>query len=200
MTLPGNPGMGAKLQIWPQRGDREEAASCLMATKGGKPLGYFNIGSSAIKMTYQDKEISPNESGGFNGSLSPQDYAKVVYAATSYYNLVFTANPRVFQSEYVIYTTKDPVMAEALKAAGWTAPQDDFLKAVTSIEPELKDGRPARFALQEGLFAERCRVTDESPQRWHYGYETKEIFIHHFGETNIAPLVGDDSAGASATP
>jgi hypothetical protein len=184
MTLPNNPGMGAKEKIWLPRGDNEDVTRCFMAVKGGSPLGYFNIGTSVIKVTHAGEEFTPNECGGFNGDLSPEDYAKVIYASTCYYDIAKTLKSTSFGSD-VIYTTNDQAMKTALLAAGWTEPVkgDSFFDALASIGPEVEDGRVARFKEEAGQFMERCRVDDESEQGWHYGYEPKDLLVHTMGSS-----------------
>lgn len=182
MTLPNNPGMRAKEAIWVPRGENEDVARCFMAVKGGEPLGYFNIGSSQITINHADQEFTPNECGGFNGVLSPEDYAKVIYASSCYYDIVKTLNTATFGS-HVIYTTKDAAMKDALLAGEWMelAKGDSFFDALTSIAPEVDDGRAPRFTEVAGQFMERCRVPDDSEQTWHYGHEDKFLLVHPMG-------------------
>jgi predicted Rdx family selenoprotein len=172
MTLPNNPGMGAKETIWVPRGDKEDVARCFLAVKGGTPLGYFNIGTSVIKVTHAGEEFTPNECGGFNGGLDSEDFAKVIYASTCYYDIVTRLNPTTF-GPYVICTTNDLAMKDDLLRAGWLQPEkgNSFFDALTSIAPERDDGRGPRFTVEDGQFMERCKS----------GYEPKDLLVHTIG-------------------
>ena len=74
-------------------------------------------------------------------------------------------------------------MKDALMAAGWTKPEagNSFFNSLTSIAPEVADGRGPRFSVENGEFMERCRVNDDSESGWHYEYEATNLLVHETG-------------------
>lgn len=200
-NIEGAPGsMDRKKELWVPRGDSEDAARCFMESINDEmPCGWWNIGLSKIEVTYENSTFTPYECAGYRGAMEMGAFIKTIYASTCYYDLVHKENPDCF-SPYIIHTTKDPEMSEALIADGWVRPDagDSFFDAFTSIEPEVLDGRPARFANEDGHFVERCIVTDDSAQGWHYGYEAKDLLVYPI-ETHLAGLTPfEDDSGAAA--